>query len=156
MRNTAVGLALVASAISISLCSPAHAEPASGPCGQLGAIGPYAAGDGYIRCTEGGWITVNRPACVDFPGLFDCAGDPIRVGPLFTIPGEGTFRANIDILPGTYRTSGPSVVGSSCSWVLRRQVGSTSMTSQRPMTVIVAPTDLAFATSGCQPWTPLY
>jgi hypothetical protein len=156
MRNIAVGLALVSTAVSISLSSTAQAEPASGPCAPLGTFGPNEAGDSYIRCTKDGWITVNRSACVDFPGLFDCAGNPIGVGPQYTIPGEGTFRANIDIRPGPYRTSGPSKAGSSCYWFLQRRPGFASNSSQGPMSVMIAPTDGAFETSGCQPWVPTY
>jgi hypothetical protein len=156
MRNIAVGLALVSTAVSISLSSAAQAEPASGPCAPLGTFGPNEAGDSYIRCTQDGWITVNRPACVDFPGLFDCAGNPIGVGPKYTIPGEGTFRPRIDIRPGDYRTSGPAEAGSSCYWVLQHDVGFASNSSQGPMSVVIAPTDRAFETSGCQPWSPMY
>jgi len=155
MRNIAVGLALVSTAVSISLSSAAQAEPASGPCAQLGAVGPNAAGDSYIRCTEDGWITVNRPACVDFPDLFDCAGNPKVIAQKYTIPGEGTFRVNIDIRPGDYRTSGASDVGNSCYWFLQRHVGFVSNSSQRPMSVVIAPTDVAFKTSGCRPWMPI-
>ena len=156
MRNIAVGLALVSTAVSISLSSAAQAEPASGPCAFLGAFGPNEAGDSYIRCTKDGWITVNRPACVDFPDLFDCAGNPIGVGPKYTIPGEGTFRPRIDIRPGDYRPSGPSEAGHSCYWVLQQDVGFASNSSQGPMSVVIAPTDRAFETSGCQPWNPMY
>jgi hypothetical protein len=155
MRFIAVGLALLSTAGSISLSPAAHAQPASGPCAFVGAIGPNAAGDSYLRCTEDGWITVNRPVCADFPGFFNCAGDPIRVGPKYTIPGEGTFRPNIDIRPGDYRTSGPLVAGGSCDWVLQHDAGSPAAnSSQGSMSVVIGPTDRTFQTSGCQPWNP--
>jgi hypothetical protein len=157
MRYIAVGLALASTAVSISLSSAAQAHPTSGPCAFVGAIGPNEAGGSYLRCTEDGWITVDRPVCVDFPDFFDCAGDPIRVGPKYTIPGEGTFRPNNDIRPGDYRTSGPSQAGHSCSWVLRHDAGfAASNSSQGPMSVVIAPTDKTFETSGCQPWNPMY
>jgi hypothetical protein len=157
MRYIAVGLALASTAVSISLSSAARAEPTSGPCAFVGAIGPSEAGGNYLRCTEDGWVTVNRPVCVDFPGFFDCAGDPIRMGPKYTIPGEGTFRPNIDVRPGDYRTSGPSAAGQSCDWVLRHNAGfAASSSSQGPMSVVIAPNDVAFETSGCKPWNPMY
>lgn len=157
MRKMAVGLALVSAAVSISLSPAAHADPTGMPCPSPGEIGPDAAGASYIRCTESGWITVNRAACVDFPGVFDCSGNPIvRAGPKYAIPGDGTFRTNTDMLPGTYRTPGASTAGSSCSWVLQRDVGSISNSSQQAMVVVLGPYDRSFETSGCQPWTPLY
>src|SRR5262245_26518661 len=124
MRYIAVGLAVLSTAGSISLCPAAQGQPPNGPCAFLGAIGPDQAGDSYLRCTEQGWITVNRPVCADFPDLFNCAGDPLRVGPQYTIPGNGTFRPNVDIRPGDYRTSGPSAPGGSCDWVLQHDAGS--------------------------------
>ena len=156
MRNFAVGLAVVSSAVTVWLSPGAHAEPASGPCAQPGQIGPNEAGTSYLRCTKDGWITVNRPVCVDFPDLFDCAGSPIREGPKYVIPGEGTFRVTTDVLPGTYRTSGPSQAGNSCGWSLQRRPGFASDSSDGPTTVVIGPNDAVFGTNGCQPWIPLY
>ena len=156
MRNFALGLACVSSAVAILLSPVAAAEPASGRCAQPGQIGPNEAGTSYLRCTTDGWITVNRPVCVDFPGLFDCAGNPIREGPKYVIPSQGTFRVNIDVQPGTYRTSGSSQAGNTCSWSLQRRPGFASDQSDGPTTVVIGPNDVVFATSGCQPWIPLY
>ena len=156
MRAITIALALVSVAASISLSSTAGAQPATGPCAFLGAIGPNEAGDSYVRCTEAGWITVNRPACDDFPDEFDCAGNPIRGGPKYTIPGEGTFIPNVDIRPGTYRTSGPSDTDISCRWVLQQAVGVVSDSSRGPGSVVIAPSDKAFQSSGCRPWDPMY
>jgi hypothetical protein len=155
MRYIAVGLALL-SAAGVMAVTPAEAQPPSGPCAFVGAIGPNQAGDSYLRCTEGGWITVNRPVCADFPDFFNCAGDPIRVGPQYTIPGTGTFRPNVDIRPGDYRTSGPSAAGGSCEWVLQHDAGSpASSSSEGSMSVVIGPNDRAFETRGCQPWNPM-
>jgi hypothetical protein len=157
MRYIAVGIAVVSTVVSLPLSSAAHAQPPNAPCAFLGAIGPSPAGNSYLRCTEDGWTTIDRPVCADFPDQFNCAGDPIRVGPKYTIPGQGTFRPNIDIRPGDYRTSGPSEPGGSCDWVLRHNGGSpASNSSQGPMSIVIAPTDRAFETSGCQPWNPMY
>jgi hypothetical protein len=157
MRKPVVGLALLSAVASISLSPGAHADPAGTPCPHPGDIGPNATGNSYIRCTDSGWITVNRAVCVDFPGVFDCAGNPIvRDGPKFSIPGDGTFVANTDMLPGTYRTSGPSAASSSCSWQLQRAVGVVTGNSQKAAEIVLGPYDRSFETSGCQPWTPTY
>ena len=156
MRAIAIALALVSTAVSVFAIFGSSSTAREWAMRVPRSDRANEAGDSYIRCTEGGWITVNRPPPVDFPGFFDCAGNPIRVGPKYTIPGEGTFRPNIDIRPGEYRTPGPSEAGQSCYWVLQHDVGVVSNNSQGPISVVIGPTDKAFQTSACQPWNPMY
>jgi hypothetical protein len=47
----------------------------SGSCAHQGTVGPNG-GTAYTICTNLGWVDVNRPACTDFPAMFDCAGNP--------------------------------------------------------------------------------
>ena len=74
--------------------------------------------------------------------------------------GEGTFEVGEDIEPGTYKTSGPSSGWMKyCCW--ERQSATDGEFSsiianqggEGPTTVTISPSDAAFKTSGCLPWT---
>jgi hypothetical protein len=73
---------LVPEANAYSLCTsvgwihvnePVRLDP-SGDCAHWGTVGPHGS-QPYTICTNLGWVDVNRPVCVDFPALFDCAGN---------------------------------------------------------------------------------
>lgn len=77
------------------------------------------------------------------------------VGPATSIPGDGTFRVGVDIKAGTYRSAG----GDSCYWERLRGVGGTldeviaNGAGTGPQVVQIRPSDAAFKTQHCPPWT---
>ena len=71
--------------------------------------------------------------------------------------GEGTYRVNIDLPAGTYRTQG---IGP-CYWARLSAVTLTPSPSEviaddttngAPATVTIQPSDAAFTTVGCDTW----
>lgn len=72
-----------------------------------------------------------------------------------TIPGDGTFRTGVDLVPGTYRSQG----GDSCYWERLRGFGGQTAdiiangAGILPQTVTIAPTDAGFRSQGCAPWS---
>lgn len=72
-----------------------------------------------------------------------------------TIPGDGTFRTGVDLVPGVYRSQG----GESCYWERLRGFGGQTAdiiangAGIVPQTVSIAPTDAGFRSQGCAPWT---
>lgn len=75
-----------------------------------------------------------------------------------TIPaGEGVYRVNYDIRPGTYSTQGAVSGYQSCFWA-RANVGPYGVIpiaageTQGPTTVTIDSRDGAFITSGCSGW----
>lgn len=77
------------------------------------------------------------------------------VAPARTIPGDGTFRTGVDLVPGVYRSQG----GDSCYWERLRGFGGQTAdiiangAGILPQTVTIAPTDAGFRSQGCAPWT---
>jgi hypothetical protein len=76
------------------------------------------------------------------------------------IAGDGTYVVGTDIQPGSYRTTGPAQrVIPNCYWTRNSDTSGelssiiASDITQGPTTVTIKPTDGAFHTSGCQPWT---
>ncbi len=66
---------------------------------------------------------------------------------------DGTYAVGTDVLPGVYATAGPAE-GTSCYW---RRIGLEDATlanalTRQPQVVRIDPADIAFKTSGCQPW----
>jgi hypothetical protein len=78
--------------------------------------------------------------------------------PKTTFGGDGTYQVGIDIAPGTYRSAG-KVEGPMpfCSWKRLRSLDTNDIidinNSAGPQVVVIRPTDAAFWTQGCQPWT---
>lgn len=78
------------------------------------------------------------------------------VGPLTTF-GPGTYVVGTDILPGTYRSAGPTS-DLFCYWArLKDTSGDMSAivandNTSGPTTVTISPSDGAFTTSRCQEW----
>jgi hypothetical protein len=75
-------------------------------------------------------------------------------GPASAFPGDGTFRVGVDIQPGTYRSQG----GTSCYWERLRGLSGTvediiANGAAGPQVVQIAPTDAAFKTQSCLPWS---
>ena len=70
---------------------------------------------------------------------------------------DGTYRVGTDIVPGTYRSAGPSPEGASdCYWARLSSLNEThiidSNISTGPQVVMIQPNDRAFLTHSCQPW----
>lgn len=66
---------------------------------------------------------------------------------------DGTFAVGSQILPGVYASAGP-LAGDTCYW---RRIGADDATlenamSKKPQVVQIDAADVAFKTSGCQPW----
>ena len=77
--------------------------------------------------------------------------------PKTTIETDGTYRVGTDIVPGTYRTAGPSPHGESdCYWARLRDLNPNSIIanniSSGPQSVTIQSSDAAFVTHSCQPW----
>jgi len=76
------------------------------------------------------------------------------------LAGNGTYVVGTDIQPGSYRTAGRVDSGfPHCYWSRNLDASGevdsivANSTTDGPTTVTVKPTDGAFHTSGCQPWT---
>jgi hypothetical protein len=74
-------------------------------------------------------------------------------GPVTAIDHDGTFAVGTQIAPGVYSSAGPAE-GTKCYW---RRIGADNVTlnnalSSQPQVVQIEATDVAFKTSGCQPW----
>lgn len=80
---------------------------------------------------------------------------PPPPGPRSTIEGDGTYQVGLDILPGVWRSSGPTGAGH-CYWArlsdLRGAILLNELT-EGPTVVEILPTDAAFKTERCQTWT---
>ena len=77
--------------------------------------------------------------------------------PKTTMETDGTYRVGTDIVPGTYRSAGPSPEGASdCYWARLNSLNEThiidSNISTGPQVVMIQPSDRAFVTHSCQPW----
>ena len=103
-------------------------------------------------------LLVVTVACVG-TGVGVAAADPITPapvpapGPVTAIDRDGTFTVGTQIVPGVYSSAGPAE-GTKCYW---RRIGADNVTlnnalSSQPQVVQIEATDVAFKTSGCQPW----
>lgn len=68
---------------------------------------------------------------------------------------DGLYAVGTDVVPGVYASGGPRD-GGTCYW---KRVGADDAVLQnaltkQPQIVAIEPTDVAFKTSGCQPWQP--
>jgi hypothetical protein len=77
--------------------------------------------------------------------------------PKTTMETDGTYRVGPDIVPGTYRTAGPSPHGESdCYWERLDSLNPnhiiTNNISTDPQVVTIQSSDTAFLTRSCQTW----
>ncbi len=77
--------------------------------------------------------------------------------PKMTMETDGTYRVGTDIVPGTYRSAGPSPSGESdCYWARLSSLNPSHIISNNissgPQAVMIQPSDAAFLTRSCQPW----
>lgn len=74
--------------------------------------------------------------------------------PASTIDKDGTYKIGVDILPGTYTSSGP-IPDSACYW--KRTGGDGKLIdnalTKKPASVRIEATDASFTTNECQTWT---
>jgi hypothetical protein len=77
--------------------------------------------------------------------------------PKTIIETDGTYRVGTDIVPGTYRSAGPSPEGESdCYWARLNSLNPTNIINNNistgPQVVTIQPSDRAFLTHSCLPW----
>jgi hypothetical protein len=77
---------------------------------------------------------------------------PPPPGPKTTISTDGTYQVGVDIVPGTYRTTG----GSGCYWARLRSLSTNDIIDNNnasgPVVVEILPSDAAFLTERCGTW----
>lgn len=85
------------------------------------------------------------------------AGPPAYPSPF--MDHDGTYLVGTDIRPGLYLTPG-ATGGGNCSWIRRSASGSGDVSnvidrgeSSEAQYALIAPTDKAFETQGCQTWS---
>src|ERR1700753_4033470 len=95
------------------------------------------------------------PASPAAPSASNAPAGAPAPAPKTSIDKDGTYAVGSDIVPGTYTTAGP--VGSgTCYW---KRTGNPdgalvdNSLSKKPQVVQIQPTDKAFKTDGCQPWS---
>jgi hypothetical protein len=78
-------------------------------------------------------------------------------GPATTITSDGTYLVGQDIAPGTYRSAGSVRPGQDCYWKRLASLNTSDIIdnngSTGPQVVEILPSDKAFYTTRCQPWT---
>ncbi|WP_421845152.1 hypothetical protein [Mycobacterium sp.] len=116
----------------------------------LGTGGKPAVPSRPLRSSEGSRLPPIYPGTtVSIPP----SSEPAE--PVSTIAGDGTYQVGTEIQPGTYR----SEAGRSCRWwrLSGLDGGSSDIISNGSgpglQVVQIAPTDVAFATDSCPPWT---
>ncbi|KUI28963.1 hypothetical protein AU196_14795 [Mycobacterium sp. IS-1742] len=78
---------------------------------------------------------------------------PAPPAPASAIDKDGTYKVGVDIMPGTYTSSGPAA-DSACYW---KRVGTDGTLLDNALTkksasVRIEPTDASFTTNDCQNW----
>jgi hypothetical protein len=88
--------------------------------------------------------------------LLAAPASPVNLATAF---GDGTYVVGIDLVPGTYATTGPAVGGIGvCSWSRLKDTSGnvdsiiTNDVQQGPTTVTITNTDGVFKTAGCTTW----
>jgi hypothetical protein len=89
-------------------------------------------------------------------GIGVAAADPEPApppAPASTIDKDGTYKVGVDILPGTYTSSGPTA-DSACYWKRAGAEGKLldNALTKKPASVRIEPTDSSFTTNDCQNW----
>ncbi len=77
--------------------------------------------------------------------------------PKTTLETDGTYRVGTDMVPGTYRSGGPSPeADSDCYWARLSSLNQTHIINNGfgtgPQVVTIQPGDAAFLTRSCLPW----
>jgi hypothetical protein len=98
-----------------------------------------------------------RTSILEIPKTVTVTAPPPPSVPKMIMETDGTYRVGTDIVPGTYRSAGPSAEGASdCYWARLRSLNETNIIESNISTnyqeVIIKPSDRAFLTHSCQPW----
>ena len=102
-----------------------------------------------VPATVPATVVVTQPPATPPP----TTAPPVTVPPLKPAFGDGFYRINVDLPPGTYRSDG----GPYCTWDRFSSAAypdaanliASGYSTGAPITVAIAPTDGAFRTSGC-------
>ena len=126
-------------------------------------IAVIAAGFVTAGCATGGTGTTATKTITSYvtapnsPPTSVLAAAPTASGPGTSIPSDGTYVIGVDIQPGVYRSAGTARDGSDCYWKRLSSLDTSDIIdnngSPGPQTVEIKPTDKAFVSSHCQPWT---
>jgi hypothetical protein len=120
---------------------------------------PVIAGVAIVLAGCGGssHTAVTLTSTVEITKTVRVPAPPPPPVPKTTMETDGMYRVGTDIVPGTYRSAGPSPEGASdCYWARLNSLNEThiidSNISTGPQVVMIQPSDRAFLTRSCQPW----
>jgi hypothetical protein len=98
-------------------------------------------------------VTVTQPTAATTTYVANPTAIATPSGPKSAIETGGTYLVGTDILPGIYRTTG----GSNCYWARLSSLNTSDIidnnNSSGPQVVEIQPSDRAFLTENCQPWS---
>ena len=108
-------------------------------------------------CGGSGQTAVTLTSTLEVTKTVTVTAPPPPSAPKTTMETDGTYRVGTDIVPGTYRSAGPSPEGASdCYWARLNSLNEThiidSNISTGPQVVMIQSSDTAFLTHSCQPW----
>src|SRR5882757_628711 len=108
-------------------------------------------------CGGSSQTAVTLTSTLDITKTVTVTAPPPPSVPKTTMETDGTYRVGTDIVPGTYRSAGPSAEGASgCYWARLRSLNETDIVESNIGTnyqeAIIKPSDRAFLTHSCQPW----
>jgi hypothetical protein len=143
-----------------------HCMPAVSPASKPRRNWPWVVGGivvllGIIGIIGGSQHSSTSTATTAQPPATPAAPPAAPASPvnLATAFGDGTYVVGIDIVPGTYATTGPAAGGiGMCSWSrLKDTSGNVDSiiandAQQAPATVTITKTDGVFTTAGCNTW----
>lgn len=84
--------------------------------------------------------------------------DDAAAGAAVTLSGDGLFRVDADMPPGTYRSAGPRSAPA-CQWarlvtpLIDQSPIQETATARDQQVITIRPSDTALLTFGCSPWT---
>jgi hypothetical protein len=102
-------------------------------------------------------VTTTLTSTLEITKTVEVTLPPPPFAPKTRLETDGTYRVGTDMLPGTYRSGGPSPEGESdCYWARLNSLNPTHIItnglSTGPQVVTIQPSDAAFLTHSCLPW----
>jgi hypothetical protein len=102
-------------------------------------------------------VTTTLTSTLEITKTVTMTAPPPPSVPKTTMETDGTYRVGTDIVPGAYRSAGPSPEGTAdCYWARLNSLNEThiidSDISTGPQVVTIRPSDKAFLTHNCLPW----
>ena len=89
-------------------------------------------------------------------GVIAAATPVAGAEPTDPIPGDGVYQVGAEVVPGSYRSLGPSDPDGVCTWTTQSRldngVSMKSKTSTGQLDVTIPDTAFEFETEGCLPW----